>query len=65
MAERGKLESAPWMARETGSQPALATQVASRTQAWIPWLHSVSAMGPSSASTISATVIRSAGRARP
>ena len=67
IAESGRLCSAPWIARVTGSKLALAGQVASMPQAASSpaSMQSVSAIGPSSASTISATEIRSAGRASP
>ena len=66
IAESGRLCSAPWIARVTGSKLALAGQVASMPQAIFAGdMQSVSAIGPSSASTISATEIRSAGRASP
>jgi hypothetical protein len=65
MAERGSFCSAPCTAREIGSQLPLARQVGSMPQgapAGVP--HSVRAMGPSSASTTSATEMVSALRAR-
>ena len=66
MDESGRSRSAPSIARDTGSQLAFARQVSSMPQSVLPgFAHSVSAMGPSSASTISATEIVSAGRASP
>jgi hypothetical protein len=63
-AESGRRDSVRWMALLMGPQWLRATQVSSSEQEPPVFAHSVRPSGPSSASTMSATLMASAGRER-